>query len=118
MVFVGKKTLKAVRKYLKRRPGLQSHSPLFATDENERLSYTTIRKMIQRRAMEAGIEEPGLHDFRRAFGLQCQRNGLDLLTISRLLGHANTTVTERYICQDHEDLARGHDLASPVDRMM
>ncbi len=81
------------------------------------MSFHTLRQIIARRSLDAEIEEPGLHDFRRAFGLQCQRNGLDLLTISRLLGHANTTVAERYICQDHDELARGHDLACPVDRM-
>ncbi len=48
---------------------------------------------------------------------QCQRYGMDLLTISRLLGHTSVSLTERYICQGEGDLAKEHDQTSPVDRL-
>jgi site-specific recombinase XerD len=37
------------------------------------------------------------HTFRHSFAVNCLRKGVDLLTVSRLLGHRNTTTTERYL---------------------
>ena len=116
-VYMGKKTMRALRKYLKSRSELKPSSPLFASDENDRLTFSGLRQIVRRRADAVGVQEPGLHDFRRAFALQCLRNGMSLITVSRLLGHSNISVTQRYICQDESDLALAHQNASPVDRM-
>lgn len=117
VVFMGKKTLKQVRRYLKTLPSLNEFDPLFQTDENSRFTYSGLRMVVRRRAADVGMKEPGLHDFRRAFARQCLRNGMDLITVSRLLGHSNVAITQRYIYQDEDDLAQAHNLASPMDRM-
>lgn len=43
------------------------------------------------------------------------RNGADLVTISRLMGHSTIEMTRRYIAPFDDDLAAGHARASPVD---
>ena len=74
-----------------------------------------LREIIRRRALAAGIEEPGLHDFRRCFAVQILRNGFDLVTLSRLMGHFTLTVTQRYLYLVEDDLRAGHQIAGPVD---
>jgi site-specific recombinase XerD len=40
-------------------------------------------------ASAAGVDEPGLHAFRRAFAVNCLCNGMDLVSLQRLLGHGD-----------------------------
>jgi site-specific recombinase XerD len=117
VVFIGSKTRKALRAYLRNRGDLKPSAPLFVTDENERLAITGLRQIIKRCSDRAGIKEHGLHDFRRGCALNLLRNGCDLVTISRLLGHSSLVVTQRYLATDQQDLQEGHRRASPVDRM-
>lgn len=37
------------------------------------------------------------HIFKHSFAVHCLRKGVDLLTVSKLLGHTNTRTTERYL---------------------
>lgn len=118
VVFMGKKTLKQMRRYVNTLPKMEAGDPLFQNTSYERLAFQGLRMMVQRRANDAGLPKPpGLHDFRRAFARQCLKNGMDLITVSRLLGHSNVAVTQRYIYQDDLDLAQAYSQASPVDRM-
>jgi len=116
-VFLGQKSRRAVRAYLKlrgSRPG-----PLFVTRSRERLTYGGLRGILQRRSKEAKLEAvPSLHSFRRAFGLAMMRAGVDLLTLQRMLGHADLSVLRRYVKQNTDDLRVAHSAASPVDRLM
>jgi len=116
-VFVGAKTRKALVAYLKRRGELAGGAPLWATAEGGRLSYDGIRGVIRRRAVAAGVPEPSLHSFRRAFALLSLRAGMDVYSLQRLMGHADLGVLRRYLAQTADDLQAAHDRASPVDRL-
>jgi integrase/recombinase XerD len=117
-VFMGTVARRYLRRYLKTRSGINDMSPLFATDEGDRLDRWSMRHIINRRSKDAGIKSPGLHDFRRAFALNLLRNGTNLQIISRLLGHHSVAVTERYLAVDETDLQEGHRIGSPVDRIL
>ena len=116
IVYLGRKSRKALRKYIKSRQNeLAPNSPLFATEEDTRLSYSGLREIIRRRSVSAGIKEPGLHDFRRCFAVQMLRGACDLVTLSRLMGHSSLVVTQRYLYLLNEDLQNGHQQAGPID---
>ncbi len=114
-VFVGRHTRRALRAYFKLR--VDNHPALWLTNEGERLSYWGLRSMIQRRAKLAGVEAPELHGFRRAFALTMLRNGVDLITLQRLMGHADLTVLGRYLAQTESDLQQAYQQHSPVDNL-
>ena len=115
-VYLGRKSRKALRKYVNSRKfDLTPKSPLFATGEDTRLSFSGLREIIRRRSVAAGIKEPGLHDFRRCFAVQMLRGGCDLVTLSRLMGHTTLSVTQRYLYLVDDDLRVGHQTAGPID---
>jgi integrase/recombinase XerD len=114
-VFVSKNTRKALRAYLHQRN--DDNPALWVTDEFERLTYWGLIDIIRRRAESAGIKRPSLHSFRRAFALNCLRNGMDIYSLQRLMGHAGLAVLMRYLKQTDEDLQAAHEKFSPVDRL-
>ena len=116
-VFVGSKTRRAMVRYLRHRPDAEDDEPLWCTDEGRRFSYSGLRMMVIRRAARAGVKAPSLHSFRRAFALASLRAGVDLVSLSRLMGHADLSVLSRYLSQDDEDLRLAHAKGSPVDRL-
>jgi site-specific recombinase XerD len=65
LVRMGERCRKAVKRYLKCRKTLTPCSPLFATYEEDRLTFSGLRQIIRRRAVDAGVKAPWLHDFRR-----------------------------------------------------
>ncbi len=114
-VFVGRRARRAIRKYLRLRDGYKPTDPLWVNDYGERLKPDGLRQLVRRRARAAGVPEPGLHDFRRAFALQMHRNGVDNITLSRQMGHSGLEVLKRYLDQNEDDLHRAHERSSPVD---
>lgn len=113
MVVIGKRTRQEVRRYLRSRN--DNNPALWVTNEGERLTYEGLNQVLRRRAQYAGVRKPGLHDFRRAFALNCLRAGMDIFTLQKLMGHADLTVLRRYLAQNTEDLRLAHAKASPVD---
>jgi len=112
-VFMGRKTLKVVRSYLRLRD--DKCPALWVTDEGTRIKYSGLRSMVVRRAKKAGVKPPSLHSFRRFFALQCLRNGMDIFTLQKAMGHADLTVLRRYLAQTSEDVQAAHRIAGPVD---
>jgi integrase/recombinase XerD len=75
--------------------------------------------VVRRRALKAGLDkEPSLHSFRRAFAIGALRGGVDLMSLQRLLGHADLSVIRRYLAQTEDDLQAAHRKGSPVDNLL
>lgn len=115
-VFLGRRSKHFLRRYLKWRvddcPALWVSHPRFGS---ERLGYDGLRGIVHRRALEAEIAEPSLHDFRRAFALAMLRNGTDVYTLAKLMGHEGITILQRYLKQTYLDTEAAHRRAGPVD---
>lgn len=115
-VFLGQKSRRAVRKYLKIR---RDNDPsLWVAKRGERLTYWGLHEIIRRRAKLAGIENPGIHAFRRAFAINMLRNGVDIYSLQKLMGHADLQVLRRYLAQTNDDLKEAHAKGSPVDKFL
>lgn len=112
-VFIGRKNRKAVRRYVRIRT--DTSNLLWVTREGERLSYSGLRGIVKRRSKQARVENPSLHEFRRAFALNMLRAGADIFCIQRLMGHADIGILRRYLDQTTEDIAKAHQHAGPVD---
>lgn len=114
IVFLGKKARRELRKYLK-----EAEVPdgaIWVTNYGTPLTYPGLRQIMRRRAELAGIPVPSLHAFRRTFALNCLRNGMDVFSLQRLMGHADLQVLRQYLAQTEGDIHNAHQMNSPVDR--
>lgn len=75
-------------------------APLFCTLEGEPVSRQYTTQMLKRLAGKAGIDKRvHPHGLRHTFAVELLREGVDVVTISKLLGHSSISVTNRYL--DH-----------------
>jgi len=86
---------KALREWMEKIDG----NELFAVKEIKRSFNTACRK--------AGIKNFTFHDLRHTFASHLVMDGVDIATVSRLLGHANIQMTMKYahLSPDHRLLA-------------
>ena len=115
-VYIGKQSKRALRRYLNQRtddcPALWVTHPRTCST---RLTYSGLTEVLSRRADKAHVEEPSPHDFRRAFALSMLRNGIDIFTLAKLMGHEGISVLQRYLKQTNLDTEEAHRRAGPVD---
>ncbi len=62
----------------------------------QRMSEQAIYNMTAKRAMMAGIKDFSPHDFRRTFAGDMLEAGVDIVTVAKLMGHADVNTTARY----------------------
>ncbi|MBX2997773.1 MAG: tyrosine-type recombinase/integrase [Caldilineaceae bacterium] len=116
-VFIGVKTRRALAAYYRYREQLNEDGALWVKEDGEALAKSSLRQIVKRLAQRAGIPEPGMHAFRRAFAVNALRNGMDIVTLQRLLGHSDLGVINRYLALVDDDLRRSHTQFGVVDNM-
>jgi site-specific recombinase XerD len=118
VTFLGAKARKALLAYLRHRQDVGPGGALWVNTGGDRLTYWGLRQIVTRRAKAAGVPAYPLHAFRRAFALGALRNGMDLVSLQRILGHADLSVIRRYLKQSQDDLQAAHAKGSPVDGLL
>ena len=83
-VFIGSKTRKVVRAYLKLRH--DSLPVLWVNVNQEPLAYWGLNAMIRYRAKKAKVAIPSIHSFRRWFALTCLKAGAKFIQFKNLWG--------------------------------
>ena len=81
----------------------------FLSKNGKQLTEEAVCKFMRKAAQEIGVNprvRVSPHTCRHTFAQQQLRNGLDLYSLSRLLGHENVAITQRYLesIQDTEIL--------------
>lgn len=60
------------------------------------LNYEYIFKKIKKYFKAAGIENANIHTFRKTYGSLLVQSGVEIFTVSKLLGHSSVKVTEKH----------------------
>ena len=84
--------------YLKEYPS--RHKNLFLSKNGKPLTDEAVARMLKHAAKEVGVS-PSVrvspHTCRHTFAQMQLKNGLDLYSLSRLMGHVNVMITQRYL---------------------
>ncbi len=75
--------------------------------ENEHTDKGTIESIIRRIGKKCGVQAHP-HKFRRTGATMALRNGMPILTVSKILGHSSLGVTQIYLDISGEELEEAH----------
>ncbi len=114
-VYFGRRAQKELWRYLVGRKNDLKNEPLFLSAEGRRLTGDAVKHILDRIGKRAGVERVHPHIFRHTFAIQYLRNGGDVFTLQRLMGHSSLKMVERYLNIARTDLEAAHRRASPVD---
>ena len=119
-VFFSVKTARALQRWMRFKDRYVESECLFpvkATGQPLEVNNfeTNFRKYIAR----AGVEkEVSPHSLRNNFAKRCILAGMDIYTLSRILGHSSVTVTEKaYMDLTDRDIRRCYQNFSPLENM-
>jgi integrase/recombinase XerD len=118
IIRIGRRTGKAIWRYLATRPDLLPTDPLFVADQTATrpLSRYSLHHLIKRIGRRAGITpDAHPHRFRHTFAITFLRNGGDVYSLQALLGHSTLEMVQRYLKLAQTDTENAHRRASPVD---
>ena len=77
---------------------------------------TNFKKYLRRAGINENITP---HCLRNNFAKRCLMNGMDIYTLSKILGHSSVTVTEQaYLDLTDDDIGKRYQNFSPVARMV
>lgn len=107
-------TLKQIRIYHDSRYNLRSDSPLFATGYDQPMQRRRLRRTLVRLGELADIPRVHPHRFRHTFAVNYLRNGGDIYTLQKILGHSTLEMVKRYLHLARDDIRNAHAKASPV----
>jgi len=115
IVYLGRVGRKALWRYLSKRKAKPA-DPLFLTSADRPFDRCALRRLLARLGERAGVPNLHPHRLRHTFATEFLRNGGNLLSLQRLLGHATLEMVRKYAAIAEVDLARSHEDGSPVDR--
>lgn len=104
-VYVGKACLRQLWRYL------TTHESEYIFDD---MSLGAMKEMIYYLGDRAHIHAHP-HKFRHTFAIEYLRNGGDVFTLQRILGHKSLEMVNKYLAIVRADIESAHRRASPVD---
>lgn len=123
LVPFGRRAVKALQAYLPARMRLldkarrPAHDALFLNRLGGRLSARSVRRLLDRTIVRAGIlHDISPHVLRHTFATHLLRAGADLRAIQELLGHASLSTTQGYTHVNIDRLLEVYDRAHPRAR--
>lgn len=92
---------------------------LWISKVGSRINKRPFQERLAGYGRKAGLQgvRCSAHTFRHFFAVTYLRNGGDVLTLQRILGHSTLDMTRVYARMADSDVLRAHRAASPLDRM-
>lgn len=122
IVPIGVSVQRALAKYINKyrpTPTYPLSDNLFLNRDGMPLTSNGIQSIIERHATKVGIQgvRASPHTCRHYFAIAYLRNGGDVFTLQRILGHETLDMVRNYVNVAQYDLQEAHLRCSPVDNM-
>jgi site-specific recombinase XerD len=111
-VYLNKSCLKALSQYLNIRDdskcSLANAKFLFISSQNKKISKRRIEGLVTKHLSNANFDINKLHthSMRASFATMNYKNGADIATLAKAMGHVNINTTKLYLNIDEDDLRR------------
>ncbi len=115
IVFLGGRAQRAAHRYLLERKADEPEAWLFVATNGRQLTRDVLGRHLRRLGERAGVLPCNPHRFRHTFAIFYLRNGGDVFTLQRLLGHSSLDMVQRYLSIAQSDVEAAHRKAGPVD---
>ena len=106
-----------LEEYLDYRNGTAPEDPLFISEYGTALSRSTLENAIWAYNHKRGVEKTSIHLFRHTYAKLYIQAGGDPFRLQKLLGHADLTMTRRYVALYADDLKANYDALNPLEQM-
>ena len=121
MVYFSPKTERIMRRWIQYKDRYSETDYLFPTRSNtgDHIQVSNFETNFKHYLRRVGMDESiSPHCLRNNFAKRCLMNGMDIYTLSRILGHSSVAVTEQaYLDLTDEDLGKRYQHYSPVSAM-
>ena len=118
-VFFSVITARSLQRWMRFKDRYSCGAYLFSGKSGLPFEVHSFETNFKRYLARAGIEkEYTPHALRNNFAKRCLMNGMDIYTLSRILGHSSVTVTEKaYLDLNDRDLRNRYQNFSPIENM-
>lgn len=106
LIPLNKTMINILKEHLKYRQYKSTDDYLFCNVFGQQLVKSTCYHMLYEYNKRRGVETTGIHRYRHTFAKQWIINGGNVVTLSRLLGHSNLSITQNYINLLVSDLSK------------
>lgn len=122
LVPIGAKVQKAIWKYISRyrpEPAIPRYDQVFLTRDGCPLTKDRLEAIVERYGKKAAITGVRVspHTFRHTMAVMFLRNGGDVFSLQRILGHSSLEVLRGYVNLAMSDISRAHQRNSPADNL-
>lgn len=118
-VAFGQTARRALTKWLQRRGNPPGESYLWVNKYGQQMKVLNFEQRLKKHTRTAGIAAERLspHALRHFFALTFLKNGGDVMSLQKLLGHTSLNMVRNYVNMSDDDSIANHRKASPLDRM-
>lgn len=106
MVYLDDVAVMLLKRYLNART--DNHKALFVGKGSERLKPGGIRRMLNKVAKRAGVDNVHPHRFRRTLATNLIHHGMPIQEVARILGHDKLDTTLKYTFLDNTDVKHSY----------
>jgi site-specific recombinase XerD len=122
LVPIGKQVRKLLWRYINQyrpEPASPNIDNLFLNRNGRPLTKNRLDSIMKRYGKIAGLTgvRCSPHTLRHTFAINYLRNGGDVFSLQKILGHSSLEMTRRYCELANVDIEKAHATASPVDNM-